>query len=60
MATKNSLTEKILKNSRYFILRTSWVYGDGDNFIKIILRLASEQNHLKVIHVNNSYTCSNF
>lgn len=34
---------------QYAILRTSWVYGDGGNFIKIILRLAKEREELKVI-----------
>lgn len=34
---------------RYFILRTSWVYGDGNNFIRKILRVASEQYQLKVV-----------
>lgn len=36
--------------SRYFILRTSWVYGDGENFIQKMLRLACEQSQLKVIN----------
>jgi dTDP-4-dehydrorhamnose reductase len=37
------------KFARYFILRTSWVYGDGGNFIRTMLRLAGERDQLKVI-----------
>ena len=36
-------------NAQYAILRTSWVYGDGGNFIRTILRLAKERETLKVI-----------
>jgi len=44
--------EAIFTNSnqgQYAIFRTSWVYGDGSNFIRTILRLAKEREELKVI-----------
>jgi dTDP-4-dehydrorhamnose reductase len=34
---------------QYAIFRTSWVYGEGGNFIRTILRLAKERESLKVI-----------
>jgi dTDP-4-dehydrorhamnose reductase len=37
------------QGAQYAILRTSWVYGDGGNFIRTILRLARERQTLKVI-----------
>lgn len=36
-------------NAQYAILRTSWGYGDGENFIRTILRLAKEREELKII-----------
>jgi dTDP-4-dehydrorhamnose reductase len=36
-------------SAQYAICRTSWVYGDGGNFIRTILRLAKERETLKVI-----------
>jgi dTDP-4-dehydrorhamnose reductase len=35
--------------ARFAIFRTSWVYGDGGNFIRTILRRAKEHDTLKVI-----------
>lgn len=36
-------------NAQYAIFRTSWVYGDGANFIRTILRLAKERKELRII-----------
>lgn len=37
-------------SGQFAIFRTSWVYGEGSNFIRTILRLAKEREELKVIH----------
>ena len=42
-------TKRTGTKGQYAILRTSWVYGDGGNFIRTILRLAKERETLKVI-----------
>ncbi len=42
-------SQKKAQKAQYAILRTSWVYGDGGNFIRTILRLAKERETLKVI-----------
>ena len=34
---------------RYFILRTAWLYGDGSNFAKTMLRLAENHDEVRVV-----------
>ncbi|WP_134683471.1 dTDP-4-dehydrorhamnose reductase [Brevibacillus migulae] len=38
-------------SSKFFILRTSWVYGKhGNNFVRTMLKLATQQPELRVVH----------
>jgi dTDP-4-dehydrorhamnose reductase len=45
----NAFTQSNNGNARFVIFRTSWVYGEGGNFIRTILRLAKDRSELKVI-----------
>ena len=47
--TKAFMISTAKEAGQYAIFRTSWVYGDGDNFIRTILRLAKEREELRVI-----------
>lgn len=53
--------EKLVEQvgGEYFILRTSWLYGDGQNFVRTMLKLAEQRDHLTVVadqHGTPTYT----
>lgn len=49
-AGERAIVQAFVKGAgQYAILRTSWVYGNGANFIRTILRLAKERAELRVI-----------
>lgn len=35
--------------SKYFIVRTAWLYGDGNNFVKTMLKLSENNKELSVV-----------
>ncbi|MGE5607225.1 MAG: dTDP-4-dehydrorhamnose reductase [Bacteroidota bacterium] len=55
---KSKLAGEVLAKhilNRLFIVRTSWLYGDGNNFVRAMLRLGAENPELKV--VNDQHGC---
>ncbi len=37
-------------NSRHYIVRTAWLYGDGNNFVKTMINLSKTNKTLKVVN----------
>lgn len=55
---KSKLAGEILARQitdKLFVLRTAWLYGDGPNFVRTMLKLANERNEIQV--VNDQYGC---
>lgn len=37
-------------SNKYFIIRTAWLYGDGKNFVKTMLRLSEDHDTITVVN----------
>lgn len=58
--TKLEGEEAIISNTeKYYIFRTAWLYGDGNNFVRTMLKLGREKESLNVVsdqHGSPTYT----
>ena len=58
--TKLSGEQKLIENcDKYYIFRTAWLYGEGNNFVRTMLKLGSEKKEINVVsdqHGSPTYT----
>ena len=48
--TKLHGEEQVKKNTdKYYIFRTAWLYGDGNNFVRTMLKLGQEREEVSVV-----------
>ncbi len=48
--TKLHGEENIIENTeKYYIFRTAWLYGDGNNFVRTMLKLGNEKDEINVV-----------
>ncbi|WP_279161113.1 dTDP-4-dehydrorhamnose reductase [Thomasclavelia cocleata] len=49
--TKAASEKIVLENlKKYFVIRTAWLYGDGNNFVNTMLKLAKNNKTIKVVN----------
>ncbi len=48
--TKQAGEQYALGVDSHYVVRTSWVYGDGNNFVRTMLRLGKELNEVSVVN----------
>jgi len=50
-ATKRDSENEVINNcSKHYILRTSWLFGNGNNFVRTMLKLGKEKTSLNVVN----------